>query len=52
MWHFPLAAGELTLTLPFTPRHMAENTLAALVAYEALGLPLERAQEGADRIRL
>ena len=27
---------------------MAENTLAALVAYEALGLPLERAQEGAD----
>ena len=31
---------------------MAENTLAALVAYEALGLPLERAQEGADRIGL
>ena len=31
---------------------MAENTLAALVAYEALGLPLERAQEGADAIEL
>ena len=31
---------------------MAENTLAALVAYDALGLPLERAQAGADAIRL
>ena len=31
---------------------MAENTLAALVAYEALGLPLERAQAGADAIVL
>ena len=31
---------------------MAENTLAALVAYDALGLPLERAQEGAEAIRL
>ena len=44
--------GDLTLTLPFTSRHMAENTLAALVAYDALGLPLERAQAGADRIEL
>ena len=50
-WRFPLAAG-VTLTLPFTARHMAENTLAALTAYEALGLPLERAQEGADAITL
>ena len=31
---------------------MAENTLAALLAYEALGLPLERAQAGADAIEL
>jgi UDP-N-acetylmuramoyl-tripeptide--D-alanyl-D-alanine ligase len=31
---------------------MAENTLAALVAYEALELPLERAQAGADAIVL
>ena len=51
-WTFPLAGGEITLTLPFTARHMAENTLAALVAYEALGLPLERAQAGADAIAL
>ena len=51
-WRFPLTQGELTLTLPFTARHMVENTLAALVAYEALGLPLEQAQEGAGRIRL
>ena len=51
-WTFPLGGGELTLTLPFTARHMAENTLAALVAYEALGLPLDRAQAGADAITL
>ena len=51
-WRFPLAGGDVTLTLPFTARHMAENTLAALVAYEALGLPLERAQAGADAIAL
>ena len=51
-WTFPLSRGELALTLPFTARHMAENTLAALVAYEALGLPLERAQAGADTITL
>ena len=42
----------MSLRLPFTARHMAENTLAALVAYEALGLPLDRAQAGADAIRL
>ena len=51
-WRFPLAGGEVALTLPFTARHMAENTLAALVAYEALGLPLQRAQAGADAITL
>ena len=51
-WRFPLAEGDVTLVLPFTARHMAENTLAALVAYEALGLPLERLQAGADAIRL
>ena len=31
---------------------MAENTLAALLVYEALGLPLDRAHEGASRIVL
>jgi UDP-N-acetylmuramoyl-tripeptide--D-alanyl-D-alanine ligase len=51
-WRFPLAGGEVTLELPFSSRHMAENALAALAAYDALGLPLERAQEGASRIRL
>jgi UDP-N-acetylmuramoyl-tripeptide--D-alanyl-D-alanine ligase len=51
-WRFPLAGGDVTLTLPFTSRHMAENTLAALAAYEALGLPLDRLQAGADAIRL
>jgi UDP-N-acetylmuramoyl-tripeptide--D-alanyl-D-alanine ligase len=40
------------LELPFTQRHHAVNTLAALHTYAALGLPLERASEGARDIRL
>ena len=51
-WRFPIGGRVLELRLPFRQRHMAENTLAALTAYDALGLPLERAQEGADRIVL
>jgi UDP-N-acetylmuramoyl-tripeptide--D-alanyl-D-alanine ligase len=51
-WSFPLRDRVIDLTLPFGARHMAENTLAALVAYDALGLPLERAQAGADEITL
>jgi UDP-N-acetylmuramoyl-tripeptide--D-alanyl-D-alanine ligase len=51
-WRFRLRGGEVALTLPFTARHMAENTLAALTAYEALGLPLESLQAGAAAIRL
>jgi UDP-N-acetylmuramoyl-tripeptide--D-alanyl-D-alanine ligase len=47
---FDLCGQKLGLELSFTARHHAENTLAALLAYEALGLPLERAQEGAARI--
>ena len=45
-------AGErLELDLPFAAHHQAENTVTALAAYAALGLPLGRAQEGARRIR-
>jgi UDP-N-acetylmuramoyl-tripeptide--D-alanyl-D-alanine ligase len=51
-WLFRIAGQELRLALPFTQRHLAENVLAALTAYDALGLPLERAHEGAARIRL
>jgi UDP-N-acetylmuramoyl-tripeptide--D-alanyl-D-alanine ligase len=40
------------LELPFTQRHLAGNVLAALTAYDALGLPLDRAGEGARSIRL
>ncbi len=40
------------LELPFTQRHHALNVLAALHAYAALGLPLERAGEGAAAIEL
>ncbi len=51
-WEFPLGERVIALTLPFTSRHMAENTLAALVAYDALGLPLDRVHEGAGAIEL
>ena len=51
-WRFRVGGRELVLELPFAQRHLAENALAALTAYEALGLPLERAQEGAAHIVL
>jgi UDP-N-acetylmuramoyl-tripeptide--D-alanyl-D-alanine ligase len=47
-----VAGEELRLELPFTQRHLVENVLAALTAYEALGLPLVRAWEGAAQIEL
>jgi UDP-N-acetylmuramoyl-tripeptide--D-alanyl-D-alanine ligase len=49
---FTLGQEELELELPFTQRHLAVNTLAALHAYAALGLPLERAAEGVAAITL
>jgi UDP-N-acetylmuramoyl-tripeptide--D-alanyl-D-alanine ligase len=47
---FEVRGRQVELELNFTARHHALNTLAALLAYDALDLPLERAQEGADRI--
>ena len=43
---FTLGGEAVELELPFTQRHLALNTLAALHAYDALGLPLDRAHEG------
>ncbi len=51
-WRYEVGGAELVLELPFTQRHLAENVLAALTAYDALGLPLERAGEGARSIAL
>ncbi len=53
-WRFPVRghALELELELPFDQRHLAEDVLAALTAYEALGLPLQRVHEGAASITL
>jgi UDP-N-acetylmuramoyl-tripeptide--D-alanyl-D-alanine ligase len=51
-WRFEVGETELRLELPFTQRHLAENVLAALTAYDALGLPLDRAGEGVGAIRL
>jgi len=49
---FALDGQIVELALPFTQRHHAVNALAALHAYAALGLPLDRASEGAGSIRL
>jgi UDP-N-acetylmuramoyl-tripeptide--D-alanyl-D-alanine ligase len=52
--HLRLRAGEreVELDVPFTARYQALNALAALHAYEALGLPLDQAQKGASVIAL
>ena len=47
---FDVRGRKLQLELNFAAPHHAVNTLAALLVYDALGLPLERAQKGADRI--
>jgi UDP-N-acetylmuramoyl-tripeptide--D-alanyl-D-alanine ligase len=49
-----LSIGDdvVELELPFTQHHLATNTLAALHAYAALGLPLERVSEGVSQIEL
>ncbi len=52
MTRFSLNDQVLELELPFTQRHHAVNTLAALHAYSALGLPLERVADGVAAIRL
>jgi UDP-N-acetylmuramoyl-tripeptide--D-alanyl-D-alanine ligase len=43
---------ELELDFPFTARYQALNALAALHAYDALGLPLDEAQAGAGAVTL
>jgi UDP-N-acetylmuramoyl-tripeptide--D-alanyl-D-alanine ligase len=47
-----LGGTRLELDLPFRARHQAENTLTAAAAYWALGLPLDRIEEGAGEIEL
>ncbi len=49
---FRVDGQDVELELPFTQHHHAVNTLAALHAYAALGLPLDRASAGAPQIRL
>jgi UDP-N-acetylmuramoyl-tripeptide--D-alanyl-D-alanine ligase len=49
---FRVGDEVVELELPFTQRHQAVNALAALHAYDALGLPLEQAGEGAGDIEL
>jgi len=49
---FHIDAEIVELELPFTQRHHAVNTLAALHAYASLGLPLAKASEGTSGIRL
>ena len=49
---FRLDGTVVELELPFTQRHHALNVLAALHAYAALGLSLDRVGEGAAAIEL
>ena len=49
---FEVGENVVELELPFTQRHLAVNTLAALHAYDALGLPLHHAHEGVAQIEL
>ena len=49
---FTVDEETVELVLPFTQRHLALNTLAALHAYVALGLSLDRVAEGVAGIRL
>lgn len=49
---FRVDGAVVELDLPLTQRHHAANALVALHAYAALGLPLERAGEGAAGIRI
>lgn len=45
--------GErVELTLPIRGAHQAENALVALAVYRAIGLPLDRVEEGAAEIEL
>jgi UDP-N-acetylmuramoyl-tripeptide--D-alanyl-D-alanine ligase len=47
-----LGGDRVELDLPFRTHHQAENTLTAAAAYWALGLPLDRIQEGTAQIEL
>ena len=49
---FAVGDQVVELELPFTQRHLAANTLAALHAYDALGLPLDRVSDGVATIEL
>jgi UDP-N-acetylmuramoyl-tripeptide--D-alanyl-D-alanine ligase len=45
-----VGGDEVELEVPFVAAHQARNMLPALAAYRALGLPLERAAEGARTV--
>ena len=47
-----VAFGGGRIRFPLTSRHQAQNALTAVTAYDALGLPLDRVQEGADAVEL
>jgi UDP-N-acetylmuramoyl-tripeptide--D-alanyl-D-alanine ligase len=46
-----VGSERVTLVLPFTQAHNVTNTLAAVAAAHALGIPLEALAEGAAQIR-
>jgi UDP-N-acetylmuramoyl-tripeptide--D-alanyl-D-alanine ligase len=49
---FRVGSETVELDVPLSGRHQALNVLAALHAYAALGLPLDRVQTGASQIAI
>jgi UDP-N-acetylmuramoyl-tripeptide--D-alanyl-D-alanine ligase len=47
-----IGGEQVALAVPFRSPHQVENTLTALAAYWALGLPFDRVHEGAAQIEL
>jgi UDP-N-acetylmuramoyl-tripeptide--D-alanyl-D-alanine ligase len=43
-----IAFGERRIRFPLTSRHQAQNALTAMTAYEAMDLPLDKLEEGAE----
>jgi UDP-N-acetylmuramoyl-tripeptide--D-alanyl-D-alanine ligase len=47
-----IGGAQIELDVPFRSPHQAENALTALATYWALGLPLDRVQDGSAQIEL
>jgi len=51
-WLIPVGGRRHPFVVPFSHRHLIHNVLAAVTAYDALGLPLDRVQGSLLRVSL